>query len=525
MPWKGGVNTSLDPSVIPHNALTRAEQLIFGVDGARNMRDGINYNWDSSSANGGVNGEAIIGVCDFWYGSSGTKTNFLMGLGSSGNLYQWNKTNGARTRIPVNSTATAWPTFNTTCSFEIMNNALIFTGDAVGNVPRQYIPSISSSATDLQGTPPQMSFMREFQGRLWGNDKLLRDRLNYSPPGDPQTWGGNGDSGAFDVGIGDGDPVGLTAGLPPFQGNFFVAKQTKLYQIYGDSPELYGVRGISDGIGCVSHNAAVAIDQDDVVFLSEKGIHSLVGTIKFGDVQSKYLSKDIQGTINAKWTKSKLNRAWAAYLAQINSVAFAVPDTTYPGTGNTCIWLYNFDERVWYCWPTTDCQSMVASYDTDKKRLYIGTSTGRLAKTFNSTNYDISVAGKNTDITMVIKTGIIFPEDNPLITNGFKKISLIWGPAGTVHVTASFQIDNYSAQTLAFSQTSNNNVLGVSFILGSSTLGFHAVVGPYTQSIDGHGRGFQLTLTQSGQQAQVNIQGLAIEYEPLGPAQETITSG
>lgn len=524
LPWNGGTNTSLDPAVVPSNQLTKARNVIFSANGARNMRDGINFNWDSSSANGGINGETIVGLCDFWYGSSGVRINFLMGMGSSGNLYKWDKGTGLRTLVPVNSSATAWANFNGRTCFEVMNNMLIFAGDGTGNVPRQWVPS-QSSATDLAGSPPQMSFMREFQGRLWTNDKTITDRLNYSPPGDAQTWGGIGDSGAIDIGVGDGDPVGPTAIFPPFQGVLYVAKQTKIYTITGQTPETYAITTLTDGIGCVAHNAAVAIDQDDVIFLSEKGVHSLIGTIKFGDVASKYLSKDIQGTINSTWTKADLSKAWGAYLSQINSVAFAIPDTAFVGSGNTAMWLYNFEQQAWYLWPDIDCKSLITAYDTDKKRFYIGTSTGRIGKTFNNTNYDIATNGSNTDITLNIKTGVIYIEQNPMVVNAFKRFTLIWGPAGTVNVTVTITIDNYSPQALNFSQSASNNILGVSFILGTSVLGVSVVTGPFSQTIDGYGRAFQVEITQAGQQAPVNIQGISVEYEPLGPAQETILSG
>lgn len=525
LPWIGGINTSLDPSVIKPNQLTRGEHLIFATNGARNMRDGTNYNWDSSTANNGVQAEGIIGGIDFWYGSSGTRTNFLMGLGSSGNLYQWNKTTGIRSLIPLNSTATAWPSNNTICSFEVMNNSLIYAGDGVGNLPRIYIPSASSSATDLAGGPPKMSVVRQYQSRIWSDDRTLLDRLNYSPPGDPQTWGGNGDSGALDVGVGDGDPVGITAILPPFQKQLFIGKQTKLYTIAGNTPESYDVDIISNAIGVVSHNAAVAVDQDDIIFVSLKGIHSLIGTIKYGDDESKYLSKDIQKTINQKWTLASFKKIWGCYLSQINSVAFAVPDTTYSGSGNTAIWLYNIPLSSWYVWPNIDCQCLFVSNDIDKQRFYIGTGSGRLAKTFNGTNYDISVAGINTAITMTIATGVIYLDQNPMIVNGMKRFTLIWGPQGTVNVTVTIKIDNYSAQPLNFNQNFGSALLGSTFILGTSVLGTTAITGPFSQTIDGYGRSIQATFIQSGQQAAINFQGFAVEYEPLGPASETILSG
>lgn len=525
-PWVGGVNTSKDPSTIGPNELIQADHVVFATNGARNMRDGINYNWDSSSANGGSNGETILGMCDFWYGATGTRTNFLMGVGSSGNLYQWNKTSGTRTKIPVNSTATSWGNFNTKISFEVMNNALIYAGNGANNPVRIYQPINSSSATDLTLTsPPAASIMREFNGRLWTNDATLLDRVQYSPPGDPSTWGGNGDSGALDIGVGDGDPFGITAIFPSFQGTLYIAKQTKLYSVVGQTPEDYQVKCVSDGIGCVSHNAVATVDQDDIVFMSENGIHSLVGTINFGDEEDKYLSLPIQGTINQYWTKGSFGNVWGCYLSQINSVAFAVPDTKYSGTGNTAIWLYNIPLKSWYTWPNINCQSLITSYDTDKRRFYIGTGTGRVAKSFNSTPYDVSPSGSQTSITMTFTTGIIYIDKNLLVINGFKRFVMIYGPTGTHAVTVSIKIDNYSTQSIVYTQQVGNSILGVSFVLGSSTLGYSQVTGPYNQSIDGYGRAFQATFVQSGSQATVNIQGFGIEYEKQGPAGETILQG
>src|SRR5690606_5211037 len=122
-----------------------------------------------------------------------------------------------------------------------------------GNKVRQW--DGSGKIIDLAGSPPEASFLREYLGRVWCNDKNDKDRLHYSTPGNEEEWGGVGDSGAIDIGIGDGDPEGITNAFV-FKGVLFVAKRTKLYKILGDTPETFHVVLVSDGIGCVSPSYA-----------------------------------------------------------------------------------------------------------------------------------------------------------------------------------------------------------------------------------------------------------------------------
>lgn len=598
LPWIGGVNTSLDPAIIPPNQLVKAENLTFGVRGSRQMRDGINFNWDSA-ANGSAN---IIAGMDYWY-SYNPRLNLKMGCGDDLSLYQWT-TSGTQTKpslmsqsvtfsnaSPTQVTATAhgcvqnervvfsggslppgisagttyyviqivtagvvdannfnisltpypnqslvnttgsgsgtmapvaWSGTPTLASMTTLNGLCIFGNNQTGNYPRKYAGS--GSMRSLGGNTPNAWVFGQFLGRLWSNDGTNQDRIQYTTTGNPEEWQGAGDSGSLDIGIGDGDPVGITA-MFAFQGIFYVAKLTKLYRIINNTPETFMIQLVSSGLGVVGPNAWAAVDQDDIVFVSQKGIHSLVGTINSGDEQAHYLSLPIQNTFNSTWTKRLLPQIWGAYLPQYNSVAFAVNDSTYTGSYNNTVWFYNVALQSWYNWPNIPCQSMFVGTDTDKQRLYFGGNNSRMAKGLNGTNYDVGNTGTNTAITMNVKTGVIYLNDNPFMVNGFKRFSLIYGPQGTHTINVTFKIDNYTAQSFAYSQTQTGGVLGVSFILGQSTLGYNFVTGPYQQGIDGIGRGFQVTLSQSGQQAPIDIQGIAVEYEELGPAQETIQSG
>jgi hypothetical protein len=581
MPWIGGINTSLDPATIPSNQLTRANNVVFGTRGSRTKRDGINYDWDSASNST----ESVIGLHEFWYGTSAGKTQKLVGVTDGKKIYSYATTGTPGTRSADLFAGTAWSSAVTNCSMVSGNNLCVIAVDGSGNVMKKWtgsgnvadlghntasgtftsgnptITSVSSFTGAVVGasitgtaipanttitaistttitmsnnannngvfginyivTPPQASLVGQHQGRMWCNDKTNVDRIHYSPISNPEVWQGLGDSGAIDIGVGDGDPEGITA-FWSFKGILFVAKRTKLYKISGFSPEEYQVELVSSGVGCISHNSVAYIDQDDVFFVSEKGVHSLVATDTYGDFQGSYVSADIQQTFNEDFQRNRLKYCWAAYINNLNSVAFAFSDNQVSQDENNAIWLYNIPLKSWYTWPNVSCESLITVSDEDQRRIYVGTSTTRVAKTENGTNYDVNTSGNNTALTFTAKTGVIFVDGDPYTVKAFKKLSLVYRPNGASTVTALVKIDNYPLQSIAFTESGSSDLLGSSFVLGSSVLSSEPVLAPYTQSIDGYGRGIQITFEQSGTDEAIEIQGFAIEYEVMGVQQEVV---
>jgi len=43
LPWDGGLNTRLDPALIPPNQLQQADNLVFATKGSRKTREGVGY--------------------------------------------------------------------------------------------------------------------------------------------------------------------------------------------------------------------------------------------------------------------------------------------------------------------------------------------------------------------------------------------------------------------------------------------------------------------------------------------------
>lgn len=469
----------------------------------------------------------IIAIHDYWYGTTSAKTHFIMMFSSTGQLYQVDPDSGGRTLITDSGTAYTIPAGGITraslCTFE---NRLMVCCEGSANLMKHYMPSAvggSGTLLDVGNTAsyaatPKASFARVYLGRLYCNDKANPDRLHYSEVGVYNVWQGAGTSGAFDIGSGDGDPEGLTAIFPPFKGDLFVAKRTRLYRLVGYTPELIQIQKITDSLGCVGHQAAAAIDQDDIYFISDRGLHSLVATQAYGSFNSYFVSVDIQPTVASVWSVGRRPYIQISYLSSDNTLAVGVAEVS--DSEQNQLYLYNVLRKKWFRWPSKNCSSVSSIRSADKERWFLGQSNGRIAKTLIGSNIDISYAGSESSVTMTLVSGLIFPVSNPSVEVAYKKISLMMKYQGSFSLTNSFKIDNFSSQSSSFSDTLAGDLLGSTFILGSSVWGSARVSQVYTRVIDGRGRGFKFTVVQSGESAELDLLGYQVFYEPLSYVQE-----
>ncbi len=607
IPWTGGVNSSVDPGVLPANDLQQADNVVFATSGSRVKREGISY-FDTAipavikrSSSGTtrtlqfassvniaspadailVSGEHIkvtlagnsiynttdgtissittttitndtvsytfsgatsvtealtadttatvvrakpyLAVHDFWYYSAGNqvKTQELIAVNANGLLFKYDA-GGRRTQVPRSGSGatTLAITTLTNCDLRTYNNKLIWSMSGIGNTPKYYDPNTAVEWKDLPGAPDGQ-YMQEHIGRLWMDDKTTLDRLHFSTTFDETEWLGIGDSGAIDIGIGDGDPIGISAIVPPFKGRLLVGKGRAVYQILGDAPEDFQVAPLAGGQGIESHRACVAVELDDVYFMSQRGVHSVVATDQFGDFSGKFLSKRIQPTYNS-WARSRVKFSQGAYLASINSVAWAVSENGQ--SQHNALWLFNptipnedGELGVWYRWPDVAAQCLCIRKDNSEERLVCGTDESRVLIFQNDTYTDYGTDG----IPFRIKTGAIYVDGNPQTIKAFKKLFMFFKPRGRFNFTAYFKVDNAPAQAVAFAQSASGDELGTTFVLGSSVLGSNNILAPFAKDVYGHGRGFTLEIFQTGAAAQVEIYGFAVEYEAADVADET----
>lgn len=511
IPWNAGRNTTLDPALISTNQLTIADNVLFALDGARRKRGGFPY-FDEDSLGADV---SIKGIKDYWANISAIKVQKIVAVTDEPKIYQYTPS-GVRSELTLKAGSTALVNDFNYVSFEVINEDLVMAFDG-SSTPKKWNNQTGTEFEDLGGNPPDFSFCREIQSRLFAaGDPSLPDRLYYSSAGNHEEWQGAGTSGAIDIAIGDGDPEGITAIFPMIKGTVFVAKRTKLYRINISSADDadWTVELVSAGIGCISNTAVAAIGQDDVVFASDRGIHSLAATQNFGDFESQFISYDIQRDF-LSFNKARLKNIQIKYIPELNSFAMAVSEDGW--SYNNHVHLYNISQgiKAWYRWPLLACESLEVIRLNNEQVLLMGDVSGRLS-VYTANDF----SDKGLAIKYQVKTGSIYPDNSPLTIKGFKKVTLFYKPKGNYSITCKFKIDNYDVQELFFNLSGAFEALGSQFILGSSVLGFSVALPTVTLPVDGYGHGFSLELVQDGLDQDAAVYGFAVEYEIAGDDQE-----
>jgi hypothetical protein len=238
-------------------------------------------------------------------------------------------------------------------------------------------------------------------------------------------------------------------------------------------------------------------------------------TANYGDFTSTYLSAKIQPTFN-DFLPARLPFSQAVYVPTLNSVAFSISEADSNLMDN--LWLYNVQFKEWYRWPDISAQALAVILLSSAPVLFVGTEDGKIIRTQNGVYTDFT----STAIRYRIKSGTIYPDNSPDTIKAFKRLKLFFRPTGSYTLTVRVKIDNFSEQTLTFSQTdAGSDLLDTTFILGSSILGASAQFAPQTLPIDGYGRGCTIEVEQTGTGEQIAIYGYAIEFESADISQET----
>jgi hypothetical protein len=150
----------------------------------------------------------------------------------------------------------------------------------------------------------------------------------------------------------------------------------------------------------------------------------------------------------------------------------------------------------------------------------MGTSAGKIIRAQNGTKTDFS----GTAIRYRIKTGTIYPDNSPVSSKAFKRITLFFKPQTSYSFTTRVKIDGQAEQVLGYSGVALGDNLGVDFTLGSSILGTSLPFAPRSYSIDGYGYGIIVDIDQSGVGDDVDVYGFAIEYEGADFNEESVSA-
>lgn len=207
--------------------------------------------------------------------------------------------------------------------------------DLDGNVLTEVQDDLSDAGLSLfasptLGSPPYLTHIAEFRGRLFGVDGVFTDNLRYTEAGFRYSWPSDNIIPIQPVG---GDEVGITA-LMSRRDALGVARQNQLWQITGSGTEVDGVADLepvrlSEILGTVSQESVV-VYRDTAYFLwfdgvyqwNSEGIRCISdGQGPKGNVRSWFATDDF-------FDRTTYNRAFAAIdpLRNVYKLALDTPD-------------------------------------------------------------------------------------------------------------------------------------------------------------------------------------------------------
>ena len=521
-PWLGGLNTSQDPIILDPQNLTTADNIIFTTSGSRRKRGGTSrYN----TAAIGTSASSVLYFTPYWAVVSNVKRERFVSVTADGKVYR---------SVPESGTWSSFSTLSLSVSHggitsEVMNEDLIlgFQGNGVPKVwDNQNTASNLVAMTASSGSLPFTNawIVKSFIERLFvAGDPAFPDRLYVSRVGDYQRWTASSAAGTaitLEIGVGDGDPSGITAIFPGTGYNrvLYVAKRKHLYAVNcSDANQTnWSVTLISNQIGVINPNAVVALDETDIIFMSDRGVHTLSQVLQTTAViPGEFLSFPIQTDYNSIINTSTRSQISLTYVPDLNSVLFSCRRTGI-ATYET-IYGFNVSLKQWFRWVSVPCNFIKTRFNvsTGVDELYACAPSGFVNKLNQSTYNDLGSA-----ITTRIVSSFIFPDGLPLSEYAFTRIILIFRSRDNGTFNVQYMIDGVSGSSFVVQERiAGSNILGTTLLGSSFILGQIQGVKPYFQHIGGVGSSIQLEIVHNAVNKDFELFGIIIEYEGAGDRQ------
>lgn len=476
-PYDGAQDSTKNPILISPKDVVDSNNIVYTTYSTKKLRPGLRHAFSPVPAIG----KAILGQIDFWRLGK-QRVVFYDG----NRIHAIDPQTGNRDDI---SGANVIPV-QEAISFEVFSGLLIafFTGKQTP--PKAW--TMSGDMFNLGAAVPNAPFGRAWLNSLWIPDPNIPGRLLKSQTGNPTLFTG-GDSLAIDLDVNDQDPDGITAIFPPFFGSLYVAKRLSIYKItpviladgsvsFGKSPK------ISDGIGCISHNAAVAAESQ-IFFPSDWGWHIFESTDKISGVDTDLLSRDIQ----PKWVDDvnflRSSFIQSVYDRSLNSILCIFPPASYLFPAD--VWGYSLAAGKWYRWKSFNHTSVCRYLEPNQKRLrtLMGSADGSIGILDQAVQSDY---GQKYGCSF--QSGLIVPSGAPDDQFAFNYLAPLFVPQVDGMFTVTYKIDGRVMDTKSFemTDTSLGGILGVSFTLGETALGGLPQIKLDKREMFGNGMAYQL---------------------------------
>ena len=300
-PALGGLDVSTDPSVLDPNFLTAADNVEYLEAGQRRKRLGtIQYSVSSSHAGtfnstGGVmisSATNVRALSDVWIYTSLNVQRQRYASVAGASIF---KSNGQGIWEPL-TVSSSFGSNSNLKTYITMAGSRAVISDGIA-APVAYNPTTTTleyPSTGALTTFPVFEDASYHISRMFftGLSSAV-DRVSYSGASNIFDTTGT-DSGNLDFAVGDGDRViGLSK---PFYGNLYIFKGPhygSIHELSGQTPLTFATKQVASGTPAVSHGGIITTPTD-IYWISQFGVHSLQTTVKFGNVESAFLSLPIQ---------------------------------------------------------------------------------------------------------------------------------------------------------------------------------------------------------------------------------------
>jgi hypothetical protein len=529
-PWAGGLNTSVDPIILDPQDLTVADNIVFTNSGSRKKRGG-QARYNSTKIGGATAAQTVVYVADYWATVSSAKREYLVAVTTSGKVYRSLADSGT------------WASFST-LTLSVAQGGVthtVITEDLILGIQGSGVPKVwnnqstSANLVALTASSGSLPFtnawiVTSFLERLFvAGDPANPDKVYASRVGDPTRWTASAAAGTaitLDVGVGDGDPSGITAIFPGTGADsvLYVAKRRHLYRIDCSDPDqtAWTIKLISSQIGCLNPNVVATVDTTDVFFASDRGIHTLGQVVSQTAVlEGEFISLPIQEDYRSVISGADRTKISAVYMPSLNSYLFGckrVGMTTFE-----TIYGFNVEVKKWFRWTSTPCNHLMVRFNktSGAEELMAAADSGYVNKLNQTALNDFGSA-----IISRIKSALIAPEDLPFLEHQFTGLACIYRSRTTDSFRVYYSTDGLSQNSTSFSQRSGGgNVLGTTVLGTRYLLGQVQAIKPVWSHLKVRsGASIQFTFEHDGLDKDFELFGMVIEYTIDEEAQNAFTN-
>jgi hypothetical protein len=508
--FDGGISSE-NAIAVSQNKMVIADNILIGTAPTRRKRGGMEkYHTGTfdQTASYPASGEPIRGIIEFWRTASlaGNPISDLF-------LHQTSKVWSIDDRNTVGVDRTGALSLATTGipSYQPFNQKLYFCSTVNDDGYNKWTGTgDASAATDPDDGPGK--YLCSHLGRMiMAGNNDFPFRVYFSSALDPEDWSSTAPSNGTSLDLDDnGDPQGIT-GIVSFQGRLYVFTRRGTFEITGTTAATFVVTPISSGIGCIGH-ASIAVVPNDIIFASDRGVHSLRQVSSGRQTESTFLSRDIQKLWTELVNASRFGQFMAAYDETINSYVITVVSGS--DTGNVDCLVYNIEFGTWTQWKDIEARSISIAFIGNKKQLIIGREDGTIAYLGRPTRQDFGES-----FSARFKTGTLYPGGDFAIEKKFMNLTVLASATAPATITVSWDIDGQVGGTDQYTLEAGDDLLGTTLVLGQSILGIGQYL-PYTTGIDQVGVGIQLDFTiQSA--GDVEFYGFILEVDDANPTYGT----